>query len=574
MIETSTPLGVQLLGGEMLRSSDAPGPAPGAIDELVSRVTVAGDRVLLAGPHQTSLLDLLAGRGARVTCVMRSLPDAQETARRYADHDAVTVACGGIEKIVASEEYDLVLVPSGLERTLSTDSPQMPWPEVLRHLAGRLKPGGRVIVTVENDLGLHRLSDAMSPTAHRDDEDWGAGAGPVAGRPSTQEGLAAALAEAGMTPERSYAAFGPSLLVQKDLQLPAQTLASLVAMASGGEFTGRPVVSDPRWIARGAVRAGLTAHLAPGWVAVARKGMAEGRELPAALIAEGAGDWAVVSELSLTPDGHVERRLCGGERARRLRSAGDVTRDPDRLHTRLPVGFTVEEALFAACERVDLRGCRALLREYAAWLGKHAVDGLVDGRMVFATLDNVVIEPHGHTLVDASWEWARPLPVEHVLARVLRRFVLRLLATGQRHPWPNNLDIDGVCTTLHAMCGYPAKGPAREMGVTLEAEIVSLQQGRPIAKVLEQVLRGSPAYGRRELVAVNARLTDQLAMLQERCAWSDDKLAAKEAQVRKLQGQVERLRKANRQLRRLRQSKSFRVGKLVMAPLRVVRRQG
>lgn len=574
MIETSMPLGVRLLGGEMLRWSDAPGARPGVLDELVARVTAAGHRVLLAGPHETSLTELLVGRGARVDCVLRSLPDAQEAARRHADQDSVTVACGGIEKIASADEYDCVLVPSGLERTLSTDSPPLSWGEVLRHLTGMLKPGGRLIVALENELGLHRLSDAMSPVAHRDDEDWGAGVGLDDSRPSNPEELTAALAEAGMTPERSYAAFGPSLLVQKDLPLPGETLATLLAMACGEEFAGRPVVSDPRWMARGAVRAGLAAYLAPGWVAVARKGITANVELPDALIAEGTGDWAVISELSVTPDGSVERRLCSGERSRRLRSAGDVIRDPDRLDTRLPVGSTVEEALFTACERVDLRECRTLLREYAAWLGKHAVDGSVDGRMAFATLDNVVIEPAGHVLLDASWEWAKPLPVDHVLARAVRRFVLRLLATGQRHPWPNNLDIDGVCVTLHAMCGYPANGPIREVGVTLEAEIVSLQQGRPVAKVLEHVLRGVPAYGRRELVTVNARLTDQLTMLHERCTWSDGKLAAKEAQVRKLQEQVGRLRKVNRRLKQLQRSTSFRVGKMVTAPLRIVRRRG
>ncbi|NUT42593.1 MAG: hypothetical protein HOV86_21655 [Thermoactinospora sp.] len=574
MIETATPMGVRLIGGEMLRWSDAPGSTPGAIDELVARLTNAGDRVLLAGAHEAALLDLLVERQARVACVMRSLPDAQETARRHADRDTVTVACGGIEKIAAEAEYDLVLVPSGLERALSTDSPQLPWAEVLHHLTAMLKPGGRLVVAVENDLGLHRLSDAMSPTAHRDDEDWGDGVGLDSSRPANPEGLAAVLSEAGMTLEGSYAAFGPSLLVQKDAPLPGETFATLVAMACGGEFAGHPVVSDPRWIARGAVRAGLAAHLAPGWVAVASKGAADHRELPGVLIAEGVGGWAVVSELTVEPDGRVERRPCGGERARRLRSAGDVTRDPDRLHARMPVGLTVEEAVFAACERADVRGCRALLRDYAAWLGKHAVDGQVGGHLVFATMDNVVIEHADHVLLDPSWEWAGPVALEQVIARALRRFALRLLASGQRHPWPNNLDIDGVCATLHAMCGYPAKGPVREKGVTLEAEVVSLQQERPVAKVLEHVLRGSPSYGRRELVAVNARLTDRLTMLQERCAWSDDKLAVKEAQLKKLQAQLDRLRKINRGLRQLRHSTSFRVGKMVTAPLRVVRRQG
>src|SRR5688572_26692572 len=111
-LDVPDPWGVRLLGGEMLLWSDdddpavvsvAPAAAGALLGELAARVVQPGDRILVAGPHPRGLPELLAGRDARVTFVLRSLPDARALARAHADRTSVQVCCGGIEKLPDDE---------------------------------------------------------------------------------------------------------------------------------------------------------------------------------------------------------------------------------------------------------------------------------------------------------------------------------------------------------------------------------------------------------------------------------------------------------------------------------------
>ncbi|WP_051713038.1 class I SAM-dependent methyltransferase [Spirillospora albida] len=580
-LDVPDPWGVRLLGGEMLLWSDdddpgvvsvAPAAAGALLGELAARVVQPGDRILVAGPHPRGLPDLLAGRDARVTFVLRSLPDARALARANADRTTTRVCCGGIEKLPGDERYDVVVALGGLERLLSSDSPDLAWTEIARRLAGALTPGGVLLLGVENEIGVHRLCDVAAPDTRRGDGNWRPPLGP--GRPTDPAGLCHVLDGLGMAPDRCYAAYAgpaaPSLLIDHELLeegLLAEATEPLLAAACADGFGGRPVLSDPRWILRAALARGLAGALAPGWVAVARPyGDPSPETLPWALAADGAAPWTVVREL------HAEGpawELCGTAAPR---VAGRIIRDPARLRGPVRGGRDAETLLRAACDRHDLPAVRDLLGAYAEWLFKQAENGLVPGRLAFATLDNLAAVPSGFAALDPSWEWAEPLPAEHVLARTLRRFLARMLQSGQRHPWPASMSPDDICTTLHAMAGRPAGRPLLDAGLLLEAEVAASMTGRPVADLVQRLRHAAEApgavRGHRELVSAHARLQDEVRLLRQRADWADEALTARELEVKELKG---RLREQRAEMRSGRHGRSG-PGRLVVAPLRYARR--
>ncbi|GAA2090462.1 hypothetical protein [Actinomadura alba] len=584
--------GVHLVGGEMFDWSDADAgrPGGGALETLLQRVVPQSGHVLVAGPHRDGLVDRLIEHCAQVTCLVRSLPDAQELGRRQAGTGRLTVLCGGLDKLGDAGPYDAVVAVGGLGPLATPDSSPLTWAQRLERLFARLAPGGAVVIGVENRLGVQRLVDPGGPAA---DDEWLPGdlddtvpAGPAE--------LAARLAESGRPVERCYAVFPglvtPTVLVDADrLEERAGSdgvTGTLISTALGGEFIGRHVLADPRRLARSALAQGLAARLAPAWIAV----VGPAGEPPTGLVSDGGPDhWAATYELR-DDHGRWER---GEVRPSAQHGGGRVLRDPARLAGPVPSGRTLEESLLAACALSDVPAVRRLLGAYAGWLA-----GLAPGAMAFATLDNVVPDGDGFAVLDPSWELAGEVPFSLALARSLRRFAVGLIAGGQPHPWPGTLDLDGVAVTLLAMAGNPGDRALLGRAVELEAEIEAAVRGLPAAehaRLLAELRSGvvREPLGHREALTAHRRLADDLAAARARSEWLDATLKAKEAEYAKAaetaQGKLEELRRQRRedqaeikrlrqevkvkeaQVKALRDSLSHRVGRLATAPLRALR---
>lgn len=571
MIDTCAPQGVTLLGNEMLQWTDAESSRPAAgspvLCELIASVSRPGTRALVVGPHSEQLVEAVAAGCAEVTLVLRSMPDARTLARRYADRPEIAISCGTLEKI-GSGPFDVIVALDGLDRVLAADAADLGWQARLSHLAALLVPGGSLLVGMENDLGTHRLVGLPDPEVRNGDEEWRPTHGVDASRPTSPVRLDASLAKAGLVTARRYAAYPtpstPAVLVPCDGEdtgrLPAAVLAGVLASSCDAGLTGQPLLADPRWMVRAAAGSDITDVLAPAWIAVC----GPARDLPDVLVCDGAGEWAVTYEL--TADGGRRARTAG------LVTLGNLTRDTKLLNAPAPVGQTLDELLRHACARADLPGIRELLRDYADWLHKHAADGMVAGAALFATADNVVLDAGGWTVADPSWSWAAPLPVDQVLARSLRRFVVRLLFSGQRHPWPSYLDAARLCETVHAMAGYPASGDLVERGLELEAEVVSLQEGVERSAVAERIrdplLMSGMVRDHRALVAAHARLCDDLRVARERAEWADRAVTKWRSAADK--ARAER-RRALRRLKVLRESGSYRLGNMITkVPRRII----
>jgi SAM-dependent methyltransferase len=380
----------ELIGGEMTDWSDREPVGGPLLTHLISRLEPLGRRVLVAGPHAPALIDALAAY-AEVTCLVR----AQRDAAALGDRRGVTVRCGSLAKLTDSDHYDVIVALDGVERLCSVEGPQYDWTESVQALRRALRPGGALLLSVENELGVHRLVDRTTVTFAHTEDAW-LPLGEFGSKPGSPERLESRLAAEGLTvgwlgtawPSPSAPAFAatPAMLRYG----PAGALGAAASAAMAAAYAGTPVLSDPRRLAAAAIRGGLGAEFAPAWLVVASRGSAPTVELPQVLIG-------------------------------------------DRADPALPAGQLLEELLIGACLRHDLPAIRRLLTGWAA------------GQPT-ATFDNLLVDGDTYAILDSDRAGEEP-------AAVLARFAQTLLAGGYAQPWPAAADVPSLTTILSAAAG-------------------------------------------------------------------------------------------------------------------------
>jgi hypothetical protein len=413
---------IQMIGGEMPAFTEPRAPVGGALHRYLVDQLPAGADVLIAGPHADDLIGALAER-ARVTCLLRSHPDAMDLSAKGFD-----VLCGTIAKLTEAERYDAVIALDGLDRLCSAEGPQYDWTETLRALKRTLRPGGTLLLAVENELGVHRLVDPESPTAAQDDGAWRP-LGEFDTKPGNPARLAARLAAEGLSVDWLGSAWpvpdAPTLIATPDAMEngPVDALAAVAASAVARAYARRSVLSDPRRLAAAAVRGGLGAELAAAWLVVAYRAPRPGRVLTLPPVLIGGDPHTGDAVVEVGPDGETgwTRRVVRGN------AAGGP----------LPTGRLLEELLLGAALRHDLPTLRRLL---TGWMA--ALPG--------ATADNVVVDHDRFAVLDPSGP-ETPDP--------LRRFGQTLLGGVYPHPWPAATDLGTLTAILHAAAGLPADTP-------------------------------------------------------------------------------------------------------------------
>ncbi|MEV6306185.1 hypothetical protein AB0M02_42705 [Actinoplanes sp. NPDC051861] len=416
---------IQMIGGEMPEYAEERPPAGGDLYRHLLDRLPARTRVLVAGPHDDALIDALTP-GLEVTCLVRSQPDAERLSAR-----GVRVLCGTLPKLTETDRFDTVVALDGVGRLCSPEGPQYDWTESVRALKRTLRPGGTLLLTVGNELGVHRLVEPGTPTAARTGDAWRP-LGEFGSAPGRPDRLAAVLGAEGL-PVTGLAAIwplpeNPALLATPETLRygPLDALAALAAAAVGSAYTSKVVLTDPRRIAAAAVRRGLGAELAPAWLAVAHLAPrpAVPFPLPPGLLTTSGDAGVTVAELAGGPDGWHRR----------------VVRGTAALNGPLPAGRLLEELLLTAALGHDLPALRRLLTGWMAALPRTAAGNvLVDGDR-FAVLD-----PSTAEVPDA-----------------LGRFARTLLTGGYAHPWPGVTEADRMTEVLAGAAGLPDAPPPPE----------------------------------------------------------------------------------------------------------------
>ncbi|MFE3447607.1 hypothetical protein ACFXJ8_01620 [Nonomuraea sp. NPDC059194] len=541
----TTPDNVQLIGGEMLLWSDLTQARDwGAVaTELAALFVSERSRVLVVGPHPAHLFDMVAARAGSLSALLRSYSDACALATR---HPAARVFCGRLDVLAQDQPYDLVLAFDGFTTVHSAEEPAQSWRESLATLSALVAEGGRLILGVENDLGVDRFVSARPAGREGDDSQW-TPHGYDMTYPNGPETVERELQALNLHAETCYATFptreAPRALLATHVLAQRPPDALTVPLSARGYDT-RMIVADPLHLTRTAFRHELADRLAPLWVTVARKGPCAPSHtiLPMGLLQSGP----LVHEVVYGSAGWSRAALSEPPDTGRVRLvAGDAS-------VAIPHGRVLEEILLEGCARGDLRALRDTCAALGAW-----VKAQPPSIAAFGTTDNLVWDGEQLQLAEPGWTLDDAPAVEVVLCRILWRFAVRLLAAGHHHPWPWPIEADQLTLTLAGMCGIPCDKEHLEAATRLEEEIGTvIEPGQT-----------PPAY--RELLDARDHLHQCLSASQSRVSRLEAKLTYRERDLKKTKA---KLKKAQRKVLACRRTFGYRLSLKLARPGRLARK--
>ncbi|GAA1590335.1 hypothetical protein [Actinoplanes couchii] len=521
-------------GGEMFNWTDTDGRDNQLLTRLVLEHAGPGRTVLVAGPHPDGLVAALAGAGAEVTWLLRSLIDAETAARA---HPGITVLSGAFGKADLTGGYDLVVAAGGIQRLNSAEGDQLAAGELLDRLAAAVRPDGALILMHDNQLGAHHTVRLDPGARHRDDAAWHPSE--TTEGPAARSQLTAHLTGAGLVVDAAYAAFpepgDPAVLIGGvtlgDVTSPLRPwLRTVLAQAYTVAFRGRPVLSDPRRLVNRALRAGAEETVAGGWLVVAH---APGDTEP-------AREWhdVLVSDVHgvYTPDA-AEPGVTGRvDSLVRERIVNPVA--ADRL----------EDRLLELCAAADVRRLRQEIAQYESWLGA----GPVSGPRALADLSDLGITADGPVVMSARWSPAEPVPAQIVLVRALWQFAVRLITWGRPHPWPNTASAADLAAILAGMAGRSLADDELRAAIDLQVVIDSAEFGLGPAErqahrlALLAVQPGTAPLdvaGYHELTEALWRQRYQASHLLAMMEWNEQIIRSRDSALSKMDWELQLLRR-------------------------------
>lgn len=520
--------GVRLIGGEVDYADGSEGPILEVLEEAHDRSTASDElarhvadwptryhlsrqranllRPLALGPG-TRVLDVGAGTGvltryaaetgADVVALEGALPRARAAAARCDGLPNVEVVCGPVDAFDDPTGFDVVLCVGVLEYAGEP---------LLARLRSLTRPGGVLVVAIENQLGLKYL---LGYGEDHLGEPWAGVEGYRTGTPRTwsRRRLGGLLAQAGFPAQRWTFPF-------PDYKLPSVVVdESAYAEVDGPDFVDQivrwpcsPLASEParvcddRLAHRSFLEAGLGPDVANSFLVVAARDAA-----------------AIVPRLA--PD--VAAWFFGSDRLRvwlgsKTFAAGEVTAAPVSPTDRLPqrgwlsqhrdhrqpriLGLSAEQQALAALDH----GPAAVAEVLQAWRN-HLRAGETDPpdpppAHPFAGPATRRLLPDDHldvdlanfvagTYVDREWRADGGVDADLVALRALWSFAFNVVARGVRHPWPLSTTVDELAQTFARMCGTPAGDEAIARWRHAEAELQAKVRGVDAATTLAELER-------------------------------------------------------------------------------------
>lgn len=112
--------------------------------------------VLEVGAGCGAITGCLARKAMKVTCVELSEKRSLINAYRNKDKDNIEILLGNFEEVEQSlsEQFDYITLIGVLEYGESYISGEKPYETFLRTMKKHLKPGGRIVIAIENKLGM------------------------------------------------------------------------------------------------------------------------------------------------------------------------------------------------------------------------------------------------------------------------------------------------------------------------------------------------------------------------------------------------------------------------------------
>ncbi|GIM88266.1 hypothetical protein [Paractinoplanes toevensis] len=475
---------VQIVRGELQPWTDTLPTGGPALLALLDDLLPPSARALIAGPHSTEVIELVAARCAAVSVLLRSVSDAQDL--RPAGN--VTVITGALDGLTG--EFDVVIAADGLDRVLGADSPALNWPQRAALLRALSTPDALVVVGVENEFALTGLYDRRPLDERHGDDEWR----PLHDDPDRPTSPAQVREALGA--DRLYASYTAAGAVHTLLDVeaaaatrPGRPGARLALHGLAATAAHTPLLAPLADGADAAARAGLLAAIAPGWLAVRGAG--------------GATHTAYADGLLADLDG--SQWMINGNR--------------------VPDTESVETLLFRLAAAEDVPGFRALAARLGAWADP-------DGPILFDDLF-----PDGDDFVRGFSAGVFEDQVGELLAAAYHRLRDRLLRGHRRHPWPPWMtESDDLVATWLGMSGVDAT-PAvlargREIaGLLAEPAVVELDLRTVLADAETARVRA-------------AELAGKVFGLERTLRFRDQSLRTREQQIRAVRDDLRGLRRS------------------------------
>lgn len=121
------------------------------------------DKVLEVGSGCGAITGALSKKAGSVTCVDLSLKRSKINAYRHSDCENVTIKVGNFQDIepMLDADFDLICLIGVFEYGISYIGGDRPFENFLKILQKHVKPNGRIVIAIENRLGLKYFAGCM-----------------------------------------------------------------------------------------------------------------------------------------------------------------------------------------------------------------------------------------------------------------------------------------------------------------------------------------------------------------------------------------------------------------------------
>lgn len=456
-------------------------------------------------PADAAVLEIGAGCGAitrylgetcaTVDALEPTFERARVAARRTAELPGVTVHNAEVADLPAEPAYDLVVVVGVLEYVGGGGRDEAPYVEFLEALRRTLRPGGRLVLAIENELGVKYLAGA--PEDHSNQVFHSVEGYRVDGpaRTFSRRRLAELARSAGFSETEVLGAFPDYKLTRAVLSErlfdEAPELASqLPSFPSPDWTTPRPVLLEESDVWRELVGAGVGAEFSNSFLLVAGTGNAPEPLWPQDRLARYFSLHRrrafQVRKTVTADDGRVTvtSELLGGGSADGLRVL--AYSEP------WTAGTSLVEQLRAEPERLDTLVAQwaRLLRERAAEAAPEVPFDVQPG--------NVHLDGEGARVIDDEWR-ASDLTVDQVVLRGSLLLARDLVVDAPADRWGSE-DAISLVVRIASAAGLTVSREQVDETVSSEARLQArVGPGEPGSEVAERTRETVEAELRRQL---------------------------------------------------------------------------
>lgn len=561
-----------------------------------------GDRVLELGCGCGGITRYLGELGAKVISIEGSTARAKVAAERCRDLPNVQVVVDDLLKFESDEPFDWVLIIGVLEYSPIYGDPPDPVNHYLRSAARHMTPAARLVVAIENKLGLKYFNGCEED--HLGVPFLGVqGLYPPKGpRTFGRQELSSHLNNAGLSHQRFLFPFPdyklPDLIIDEAaFATPALNVADLLARAHARDYSGNQLREfDDALVWSGLAQNGMVADMSNSFLVISSAQPLPPRAGPLAATYgirgrrslfctetsfEQQGESVTVNKRSLAspPDGRIACELANGWQV-----SQQTGQEP------YAGGSLLSWALLQA--RADERALDDVVDTLLPWF-EHLLNNAngnksdlenctLPGQYVDCTPFNLIQTKRGLVYIDQEWVLDREVPLGWVLCRGVANSLSKgVLPTSASlsiseliialcNAQQLSIDESSIVAWLalesdfqHALTGNrpDLSGELRPGGTMIPVR-------RELSRVLNELNVGSkPARRRNGLGLLAHELTAATSKFE------DQRRKNKEAQ-QQLASVKERLKASERTVSKMRQSTSWRLTRPVRALSKLMKRSG